>query len=530
MRGRILIVDNDPDRLDSTRVLLEARGYAVSTADTIPKAETLLGREGTHVALLDVRMEADSDAADTSGLAFAARIDPVVAKIIVTGYPSYEAAKEALGTSEEMRAVDFITKQDGPAALLAAVERAFREKVQINFDLAIGWEKGLSPEQAAGEIEMSAAPVSVPVDEMEEILAKLFHAADELRVARLIPNDRLRLSSQSGSAILRAQAHYPEGGWAAPVVAKLAERRKARQEAENYRRHVRDFVGGHRRTSLDGFAETRRLGGILYSLVGASLDETLDLGTFYARRPADEIVPTLEQLFEHTCRLWYDNRKPRAPVELGGWYRETLHLTWEKIEASLREAELADLLTPASLRCPGVDDIPVNPVAWARGCPAWERPVHLCATHGDLHSRNVLVDDGGQAWLIDFYRTGEGHLLRDVLELETDVKFHLLDATEPAALLAFETALLGQRRLDEPPPADFGGEPALEKAFAVVVALRGIAGRLLGAEAGEGDMEEYYQGLFWLTLNTLRLRNMDPLKKRHALLAGAVLAGKLAGG
>jgi CheY-like chemotaxis protein len=523
--GRILVVDNDADRLDSTYALLNSRGYQVFIASTLSEAAEFLVQQRVHVALLDIRMEADSDPTDTSGLGFAALVDPVVVKIIITGYPSYEAAKEALGPITGMPAVDFITKQEGPGPLLAALERAFQEKVKINFDLRIHWQDGLTLEQVAQEIELQDYALAVVTSEVEEVLGKLFFTADEIIVSPLISDGRSRLSSQSGAAILRVEPNYREGGWGAPVVVKLTSREKAVREADNYKRFVRDFIGGYRRTNLDWFAETHLLGGLIYSLVGTSLEETIDLGSFYVQHDSDKIITTLDHFFAKTCHLWYDNRKPRQVLNLTQSYREALKLSRAKIEAALRAEKLEEFIAPLSLQFPGLEQTFVNPLHWFEGRNDWVALVHTCVTHGDLHSRNVLIDERGQAWIIDFYRTGEGHLLRDLIELETDVKFALLGATDLPVLLKFEVALLAARRLgDTLSSPDFSTRPELEKAFAVIAYLRGIAGRLLGAET---EMEEYYWGLFLLTLNALRLKSIDRLKKRHALLSAALLAQRL---
>ncbi len=42
-------------------------------------------------------------------------------------------------------------------------------------------------------------------------------------------------------------------------------------------------------------------------------------------------------------------------------------------------------------------------------------------THGDLHGDNLLIDSRKNAWVIDFERSGEGHVLQDFIELESDI-------------------------------------------------------------------------------------------------------------
>ena len=61
MSKKILIVDDDQDVLESTKIVLEHNRYETETATNIKVAEEILNREEIHLILLDVMMEKDSD-------------------------------------------------------------------------------------------------------------------------------------------------------------------------------------------------------------------------------------------------------------------------------------------------------------------------------------------------------------------------------------------------------------------------------------------------------------------------------------
>jgi DNA-binding response OmpR family regulator len=61
MSKKILIVDDDQDVLESTKIVLEHNRYQTVTATNIKVAEEILNREEIHLILLDVMMEKDSD-------------------------------------------------------------------------------------------------------------------------------------------------------------------------------------------------------------------------------------------------------------------------------------------------------------------------------------------------------------------------------------------------------------------------------------------------------------------------------------
>jgi CheY-like chemotaxis protein len=54
--GKILVVDDDPDFVEYTRIVLESQGYQVRTASTVDLALSLMREERPDVALLDVMM------------------------------------------------------------------------------------------------------------------------------------------------------------------------------------------------------------------------------------------------------------------------------------------------------------------------------------------------------------------------------------------------------------------------------------------------------------------------------------------
>jgi CheY-like chemotaxis protein len=66
METKILLVDDDQDFLDATRMLLEARGYAVIAALTGEEGYQKAKAEKPALILLDVIMTHDSEGFDTA--------------------------------------------------------------------------------------------------------------------------------------------------------------------------------------------------------------------------------------------------------------------------------------------------------------------------------------------------------------------------------------------------------------------------------------------------------------------------------
>ena len=69
----ILLVDDDPDILDSYRIILESHGFEVRTAKTGKEAALLLKEHRPDVMILDIMMTTDTEGFD---LAYRLKEDP----------------------------------------------------------------------------------------------------------------------------------------------------------------------------------------------------------------------------------------------------------------------------------------------------------------------------------------------------------------------------------------------------------------------------------------------------------------------
>ena len=72
-KGLILVVDDDPDIVATSRIILEGHGYEVQTASNGKEAKDLLSQCKPDLMLLDVMMASDTEGFD---LAFKLKDDP----------------------------------------------------------------------------------------------------------------------------------------------------------------------------------------------------------------------------------------------------------------------------------------------------------------------------------------------------------------------------------------------------------------------------------------------------------------------
>ncbi|HWZ20876.1 MAG TPA: hypothetical protein VNW73_18925, partial [Ktedonobacteraceae bacterium] len=152
---------------------------------------------------------------------------------------------------------------------------------------------------------------------------------------------------------------------------------------------------------------------------------------------------------------------------------------------------------------------------------------------------NLLVDNSGHIWLIDFQETRSSHILRDVAMLDSAIRFQLL--TEGDATLEernhLEESLLGGiehfSEVEQLASSISTENQVLAKAYATVVHLRSLAYRLVAqnhhwaTKNQEDDIREYYIALFYSALNTLQFFSLPSVQREHALLSASLLVDKL---
>jgi hypothetical protein len=146
--------------------------------------------------------------------------------------------------------------------------------------------------------------------------------------------------------------------------------------------------------------------------------------------------------------------------------------------------------------------------------------------HGDLHLRNILVDQVGRGWLIDFARVTERHNLYDFIKLETYIRQMILSQENCQFSFAeyrqFEEALAAAL-LDR--SALVPEQPNLQKAYQVIRSLRELAAHYMGYPADFHG--EYFPALFLYSLAVLKYYENHGAKAARLAFATAAVVGRV---
>jgi len=488
----------------------------------------------------------------------AAEVAPTVPKIILTGRRYKDPAGLVLRVLRpdkqgDILASDFLFKKEGPERLLEAIEGVFQSKVRVNFDLKISWGKGLSWRTLVEMIktykEKSDEEKKEAERELEDLVRRLLGRASTLKMLAITPG-------HGGCGIVLARPSY-KGVEGEDVVIKFGPRNAVVTEHEKYRNWVEPFAAT-RSTQLKGEpARTPHLGAIRYSFIGEGPLGLISFNDYYLRKSIStkSIEETLRYLFEVSCGRWYKGKREPVDVErksLDVWYKEQLGFDMMRKQDELRDV-LSQLLKSkqAESRHFQIKEsgtllvklgrerlILPEPVHWILGGKGSVKkddlfpiPSLIAITHGDLNGTNILVDAGGKTWLIDFFKTGWGPILRDFTELESVIKFELIQTDSLFARYELEKALLQPNWLDQPIEFnDRSRSSELYEAMRVIQQLRKLARVLTDSE----DIHEYYAGLYFYALKSIvgfsskaDVEDHYTVSQYHALLSAAMICQRL---
>jgi len=116
----ILIVDDDQQVLKSLKIWLKNEGFNTITAANEEEALDIIEHNDVDVALVDLKMD------DNDGIQVAGRLKAAASQmgvIILTGFPSYESAVEAM----KIGASDYLSKGSSNETIMMSIRKAISE-------------------------------------------------------------------------------------------------------------------------------------------------------------------------------------------------------------------------------------------------------------------------------------------------------------------------------------------------------------------------------------------------------------------
>lgn len=518
-RVRVLIVENETRMRAQYSELLNLWNYLPIIAEgegdkLLAEAETLSKKHRCHIAIVDLRLRDDHDPNDASGMELIPKLKPTET-LLVSGFSDQTVAVEAI----DLGAISTLGKEEGPERLKIILERAANRLCAGRRKLVV------TPRLLARQIAQDFFPgdPDLPLDEVEEVLGRLYPNARRIEFALMESQSSpgFTQAPRPRSVILKVQQDDRQ-----PDVVKLARASKIEGEVRRYRQFIEGRLVGQFSLPLKNHAVLWDLGGAVYPFVGVTRAQTFS--RFYENADIPTIEATLQRFFASTWSDLYKRPLRRKQKSVFEAYSHVWERKWydERLArfSSPNPQNIMSALFPRS-------NAP-DPIAWLKQEVKHHREdiprTALATTHGDLHGDNMLVDDRGDIWAIDFERSGAGPILQDFVELEADLLNRLAASDGRDFANTYTLGVWGAlpTTLDQLSLLPAAASPRLTKAMQVIAILRRLAHQC----TGESDARPYLWGLM---LNALFRATLLPSDEHHereqmrALMLGSILCHRL---
>lgn len=517
---RVLVVENNESSRSMYRDLLSHWGYLPILAQGAGQSllRDALGKAShyrCHLALVDMRLVDDIDDHDKSGLELIAQLSPA-ACLMMSGYGGLADSRRAA----EEGALGFMGKSEHPTILKETLKKETHKLCASKNGLLI------EPSELMSSLSKNLliGPASRFEDQVADCLLRLFPEARRLRLEKIgttrISSD-LSTVPRPRSVILKVYEDDRQ-----PVIVKLARKSKITREMDNYDKYIDRKLKGNYVPILRGQSLLWDIGGIKLSYVG-NIEQ--NFSNFFQTQSVSRIKHSLNGFFKETWQPHYQRAADVENISLFDLYCRVWDKDWVARVKNFTNGHPEEVMGAerwAQMQAP-------HPVEWMKENILGRRDVSLTShakvavTHGDLHGDNILVDSGGNIWVIDFERTSEGHILQDFIELESDI-INRLPCTEesfPAFLSICLTACAPREIKSLELTEEIEAQNETKKAMSVISHLRCLAREVTGIS----DARQYLIGLLFNTLFRATISTTSPRKpcQQRALMLASILCHRL---
>lgn len=326
----------------------------------------------------------------------------------------------------------------------------------------------------------------------------------------------------SGNRVLATDSVDLHGHEEVPHVVKIGPLVPMGQERSSFERI--ESVLGNSAPRIADFADLGDRGGIKYRYAAMGRGGSRSLQKLYQSGAGDaDIARVLDQVFaEQLGRLYAAASAERA--DLLDYY--DFQPKWASGVRKRVAAISAQPLDAAELGFINGKHLPHIGLFYERELqrlPRLARAHYFAWVHGDLNGANILVDAPGNVWMIDFFHAHRGHVLRDLIKLESDLLYIWtpLAAAELPEALAFTDRLLAEADLGRPPSiedAQLFALPQLQRAWRTLCKLRSYYPALIQADR---DVQQLLIGQIRYAVHTLGFDECTPVQKQWALYTAA---------
>lgn len=333
----------------------------------------------------------------------------------------------------------------------------------------------------------------------------------------------------SGNAVLAARSIDLHGHAEAPHVIKIGEARAIGQERTAFER-IESVLGNSAPRIVD-FADLQGRGALKYRYAAIGRAPARPFQKLYQTGlPQSEVDRVLDAVFvDQLGRLYAAAESERCDLlDYYGFDPKWAPGIADRLVDLLGPTGLEpELAFPGAIRVPSVLGFYTHELARLPRVPRSHYFAHL---HGDLNGANILLDEPGNVWLIDFFHSHRGHVLRDLAKLENDLLYVWTPVEtdgELAEAMALTDWLLAARDLGRPLSTEDAPRFAHDgfvRAAATVAKLRTYFPPLVQADR---DPNQLLIAQIRYAVHTLGFDEASPRQKHWALYTASRAAQQL---
>ncbi len=363
-----------------------------------------------------------------------------------------------------------------------------------------------------------AAPEPLP-EAWERIVRATF--TDEARV------QLRRLTGGFMAATFAAATVDRQGRRTLPTVLKISPRAVTAREEAAHRQYVRPFILNNA-TVLIGQAAQGEFAGLRYNFLGitGSDSQLQPLEALYLGADFPSALAAIHQTLTNVLNPWYGQAavstvRPFADHDPRGLFTQLPQAAQETLGISPDAPRFAcaplgrDLPNPYYFLRNRWDGLLAHTQAWA-----------ACITHGDLNFNNVLVDERGNIYVIDFSETRIRNVAADFARLEAIALLQHPRISAPGDRDRILEVIAGSLRgpVWTMPAAAVADEPLLQRAVALATAVRGLAATRVADPAHEAA---YLLPLLEWSMPIVAFRQIEPERKELAAWASGLILERI---
>lgn len=331
----------------------------------------------------------------------------------------------------------------------------------------------------------------------------------------------------SGNVVMKAKSFDYHGHEEVPVVLKIGPRNPMAQERESFER-IRDVLGNNAPSIVD-YIETENRAGIKYRYASMFDEKVQTFQGFYGEsEDVERIKFFLDIIFKKQLGRFY-KAATSEKMDLLEYY------DFSSKYASSVDRKIQDLigefnhssatLTVEGKECFNLSKFYNQYIDQLKGQVINSH--YQAYLHGDLNGANIIIDAQDNVWLIDFFHTHRGHVLKDLIKLENDLiyifmKINSREEFDEATQL-IDVILDTGDLWAELPEIKFE-YVQLNKAYATLKVLRSYYKDLIQTDRGAYQL---FVGLLRYSVHTLSFDECNVWQRKLALYSSCILAEKI---